>query len=115
MKNFTMTLCTDGSGYWSDVVKKVTTTNLAVNRYSVEDHVWGELRVYFDTDTWSVDRHGLIYTDSLFLAELRAELNRQGYTGSDVDYSEQGMQGTDFVSLDVGGKFLDSWYTNQLI
>lgn len=115
MKDFTTTLCTDGSGYWSDVVKSVTITKLAVSSNSVEDHVWGELRVYFDTDTWDVDRHGLIYTDSLFLAELRAELNQLGYTGSDVDYSEQGMQGRDFVSLDVGGQFLDSWYTNQLI
>jgi hypothetical protein len=110
MKNFTATLRTDGSGYWSDVVKEVTTTNLAVSSNSADDHVWGELKVYFDTGTWDVDRYGLIYTDDLFLAELRAELNQLGYIGSDVYYSEQGMQGRDFVSLDVGGQFLDSWY-----
>jgi hypothetical protein len=29
--------------------------------------------------------------------------------GDDVDYSEQGMQGDNYVSFDVGAKFLKSW------
>jgi hypothetical protein len=29
--------------------------------------------------------------------------------GSDVSYSEQGMQGDDYVSCDIGKPFLDSW------
>jgi hypothetical protein len=34
-------------------------------------------------------------------------LVEQGLTA--VTYSEQGMQGDDYVSLDVGKDFLDSW------
>jgi hypothetical protein len=52
----------------------------------------------------------LIYTDSLFLASLKRILAEQGFDASDVTYSEQGMQGTDYVSLDVGPKFLTSWF-----
>jgi hypothetical protein len=29
--------------------------------------------------------------------------------GADVGYSEQGMQGDDYVSLDVGESFIASW------
>jgi hypothetical protein len=51
----------------------------------------------------------LIYTDRQFQNELRVFLNQHGLVGADVDYSEQGMQGDDYVSLDVGRKFLKSW------
>ena len=102
---------TSGDGYWSGVVNaqvKITDMQVAY----VDDDLnpqFGELRVYFDTKTWSLDDHGLIYTDSLFLKQLQQFLNQHGLTGKDVDYSEQGMQGDDYVSLDVGGKFLNAW------
>jgi hypothetical protein len=71
--------------------------------------MFGELRVYFDTDTWDVNVHGLIYTDRGFLKELREFLNAHGLPGADVSYSEQGMQGDDYVSLDAGHKFYAAW------
>ncbi len=108
-------LHTDGlRGLWSDVAKAVTIKNMGLG-YIDDDFdpgkhpTFGELRVQFDTKTWSTDEDGLIYTDRLFIKELREFLDAHGLPGKDVDYSEQGMQGDDFVSLDVGGKFLKAW------
>jgi hypothetical protein len=50
----------------------------------------------------------LIYTDSLFKQDLMKFVKEQGLV-VDLCYSEQGMQGDNYVSLDVGKEFLDSW------
>ena len=57
---------------------------------------------------------GLIYTDKTFMNELRAELNFLGLIGDDVTYSEQGMQGNDYVSCDVGTEFIEQWIKKGL-
>lgn len=103
-------LTTDGSGFWSDRVVTVPVTHLQVP-YINEEETFGELCVYFNTNEWRVDRQGLIYTDKGWLKELCDALSRRGYDTSDISYSEQGMQGDDYVSLDVGEKFLSSWKT----
>lgn len=110
MFKFARTLNTDGRGYWSDVAKPVQTRKISVD-YVNDEHTFGELRVHFNS-SWDVNKDGLIYTDSLFLRELRKELITAGFTkaaAADVDYSEQGMQGDTYVSLDVGKKFLAAW------
>jgi len=107
MFKFERTLNTDGKGYWSNVIAPVSTTKLTVD-YINDEEDFGELRVYFD-NTWVVKTDGLIYTDKQFIKELRKELTAVGLPGADVDYSEQGMQGNNYVSLDVGKKFLKSW------
>jgi hypothetical protein len=101
-------LNTGGGGYWSNTKTEVLVTDLRLG-YVADDKEFGELRVYFDTGTWDIEELGLIYTDKQFLGELRALLNAHGLPGKDVDYSEQGMQGDNYVSLDVGAEFLDSW------
>lgn len=99
---------TSGNGYWSRAVKPVLITNMRV-AYVNDEGDFGELRVFFDTKFWDVNVDGLIYTDSQFLADLREFCVKQGLVGTDVDYSEQGMQGDNYVSLDVGKAFLDAW------
>ncbi len=99
---------TCGDGYWSDVAKPVQITDMRV-AYVNDEKDFGELRVYFNTKFWNVEQDGLIYTDRNFLAELREFLNTHKLAGADVDYSEQGMQGSNYVSLDVGKAFLDAW------
>ncbi len=102
-------LHTDGlRGLWSDVAKAITITDMQLG-YVADELDFGELRVYFDTATWDVNTDGLIYTDRLFIKELREFLNAHGLPGADVDYSEQGMQGDDYVSCDIGKKFLRAW------
>lgn len=100
------TLHTNGLGFWSKAAKAVNIVKLALP-YNDEDE-FGELRVYFDS-SWNVNEDGLIYSDQLFMRELERYLTSQGYDGNDVMYSEQGMQGEDFVSCDVGPEFIASW------
>lgn len=113
MRKVSATLSTDGCGYWSEVAKdvKVIAFNLA---YINEDFDFGELRVYFDTKSWDVNTDGLIYTDRKFERDIRALLTQLGLAGGDVDYSEQGMQGNNYVSFDVGAKFIQSYNVTQL-
>lgn len=109
MPKFNTTLTTSGTGLWSTARKAVRTTRIDVP-YINDERDFGELRVYFDTATWDIEQDGLIYTDGRFLAELTTILVEAGFNVSDLGYSEQGMQGDDFVSLDVGKNFLDSWF-----
>ncbi len=99
---------TNGNGLWSDVAKSVEVVDMQLG-YVADELDFGELRVYFNTDSWDVSKDGLIYTDRQFERELREFLNAHGLPGADVDYSEQGMQGDNYVSLDVGAEFLQSW------
>ena len=98
---------TAGDGYWSNVSKDVEVTDMQLG-YVNDEQDFGELRVYFDTDTWNVNKDGLIYTDSKFKQDLMKFVKEQGLV-VDLCYSEQGMQGDNYVSLDVGAEFLDSW------
>jgi len=107
MRKVNQSIYTDGSGYWTEVAKSVQLTGLALP-YINDERDFGELKVYFSTRSWDVRKDGLIYTDKRFIKELREFLKAQGLS-EDVDYSEQGMQGTDYVSLDVGPAFIKSY------
>ena len=98
---------TAGDGYWSNVSKAVEVIDMQLG-YVSDEGDFGELRVYFNTATWDVDVDGLIYTDTQFKQELMQFVKQQGLV-VDLCYSEQGMQGDNYVSLDVGQDFLDSW------
>ena len=107
MQTFT-TLHTNGMGYWSCTATAVDVTKLDL-QYISNDKDFGELCVYFNTNDWDTGVDGLIYTDKLFLQELRAYLQTIGFSESeanDVSYSEQGMQGDEYVSCDVGADFI---------
>lgn len=99
---------TSGAGFWSTACETVIVTGLEL-AYCNEEADFGELRVYFDTKTWNVEEHGLIYTDPLWMHEFKHWLMQNGYAADDVGYSEAGMQGDDYVSLDVGAEFISSF------
>ena len=100
-------LKTSGNGFWSSAVKSVKVTGLDLS-YVSDEGEFGELRVYFDTTSWNVDKDGLIYTDKQFIKEVKKLLAEQNL-GTDVSYSEQGMQGDTVVSLDCGSEFIKSF------
>ena len=113
MQTFT-TLHTNGRGYWSSKATAVNITKLDL-QYCNSDKDFGELCVYFTSDSWDVNAMGLIYTDKLFLQELRAYLQTIGFSkaeANDVSYSEQGMQGDTYVSCDVGELFINTFMQN---
>ena len=103
MNKVIATLHTAGTGYWSDVRRAVNINNITINNVNAEGD-FGELCVHFNTNTWDVDADGLIYTDTRFINELRGLLQSVGFTADEaacVEYSEQGMQGDDYVSCDI--------------
>ena len=105
----TVTFNTNGRGYWSRAVKAVRVTDMKV-AYINDEGDWGELRVYFNTQDWDVNVDGLIYTDKQFMQEFKAFLDAQGLPSKDICYSEQGMQGNNYVSMDImSAKFLQAW------
>ena len=107
MQTFT-TLNTNGKGYWSNKRKAVDVTKLDL-QYCTAKKDFGELCVYFTKASWDTAVDGLIYTDKLFMTELRAYLQTIGFTeaeANDVNYSEQGMQTDAYVSCDVGAVFI---------
>ena len=110
----TIILNTDGRGLWSSKSKPVVVIGLdcIISKMEDEDNMFGELMVRFDTASWDTDKDGLIYTDDLFLKQLHEFLLSQGFTveaSDDVSYSEQGMQGDEYVSLDVSSEFCEEW------
>ena len=110
----TFTLHTNGRGYWSTTAKAVDVEALDL-QYITNDKDFGELCIHFATDElgancWDTATDGLIYTDKLFMAELRTYLQTVGFTleeANDVSYSEQGMQSDNYVSCDVGAVFIN--------
>lgn len=108
-------LRTAGDGLWSGKSKLVKITSVVVDGFNPNDEVnckeyYKEMRVYFDTDTWDIEEDGLIYTDDKFEQELHLALLKEfGTDGAcNIYYSEQGMQGEDYVSFDCDGIFWDN-------
>jgi hypothetical protein len=96
------TFCkTNGQSFWSNVAQDVQVTGLSVDWVN-EERDFGELRVYFNTKLWDVNKQGLIYTDQQFMREFKALLAKKfGLNATKLCYSEQGMQGANYVSMDV--------------
>jgi len=97
------------TGFWTMLSKDVPITDIDL-AYVNEEGSHGELRVWFEN--WNTRKDGLIYTDRLFIKELRSHLIRIGFgktAARQVDYSEHGMQGSNFVSFDVGPKFIEEF------
>ena len=103
-----MTL-TDGKGHWSKAVKTVPINRVRLI-YVNEEGDFGELRAYFDPRDWDTDVDGLIYTDMMwkhsFLTCMENVIGFSPDATLDVSYSEMGMQGENYISMDVGPQFI---------
>lgn len=112
---------TNGKGHWTEEQRLVTIIKLGIGysslTYYPEEPFNGELRAYFDPSgftlgSWNVPGHGLIYTDKQWMKDFKAGLRDLGLSikaVQNVGYSEQGMQGEDYVSMDIGATFYKSW------
>jgi hypothetical protein len=92
---------TGGDGLWSREKRDVTITGMEVEGQS--------LLVFFDKRTWNIERHGLIYTDREFEKELKKKLTEMGLPSKSLSYSEQGLQGDDYVHFDVSREFANKF------
>jgi len=112
-KIITTTINTGGDGFWSRAKKPVRLHNMVlIDMHDGGSH-FGELRVQFIVEDWDRAEHGLIYTDRQFKHEFKHFLEEQFGIHKpgldDLDYSEQGMQGKDYVSFDCGPEFIKSY------
>jgi hypothetical protein len=108
---------TSGGGYWSNKRATVLVEYISLN-YCDETDDYAELCVKFNTDTWNVKEDGLIYSDAQFMRELKAALAANGFSAAavnDISYSEQGMQGNNYVSCDVGEEFIAAFKNNTVL
>jgi len=96
-------------GLWNRASKAVFVTKIMMFVGTTiddpdDDPYSSDLRIFFKTSTWNIKKHGLIYTEKNFLEEIKSFMLESGIPGDIVDdvcYSEQGMQGTNFVSCDA--------------
>lgn len=113
---------TDGKGLWNKVERKINhkRSQIRIHEWSVQDfletnkkrYLYGEFRVFFNKKDWNIYNHGLIYTDPQWLNHFRTYLMSIGFSkkaSRDVDFSEQGMQGDNYVSLDIGYLFIKEY------
>ena len=100
---------TDGSGLWSKCARevKITKINFEYDLSDVDYYGWPCLYIHFTRNTWKVKEDGLIYTDHLFIKELREYLTSLGLPGDMCEYSEQGAQGWTYVHCEVNVEFID--------
>lgn len=100
MREVNLVTQTNGIGFWTGVRKKVN-----IHSIEIDD---GEMKAYFNVKDWDETVHGLIYTDEGWLESFKNELVKIGVSSkivADVGYSEYGMQGENFVSLNVPEDF----------
>ena len=99
---------TNGRGLWSATEKFVTVNRVRL-AYLDDDGDFGELRAYFDRAEWNTDNDGLIYTDRAWMSSFSSCMATMGFSVqalADIGYSEAGMQGGNYVSMDVGSDFI---------
>lgn len=95
---------TCGDGYWSDIAKEVYVESISMYIANDAEDGDGDLAVNYTEDTWLNSAYGLIYTDSLFLQQVKQFLIDNGFNADAVNaitYSEQGMQDDERVSCDA--------------
>lgn len=103
------TCWTGGEGLYCNTIKPVNIVGIDVTYLddnSITAATFGELRVYFE----GTERYDeMVYTDPRWIFEFRKFLQENGFSERAVeaiDYSEAGMQGSDYISLDIGDPFI---------
>lgn len=100
---------TDGSSLWSNSKRKIIHNKIEL--LVDEDDQYSSLRVYFNKNYWNVEKHGLIYTDKLWMKSFLKEMKRICFKNlENVQYSEQGRQGNNYIDLDVDEKFKNEFF-----
>lgn len=108
---------TSGNGMWSNHARPVTITKLELEGdfEAGFDPNFG-LSAVFPRRQWDVDKHGLIYADVAWLAQFRERLVEAGFSADAVaslQFTEHGMQGRDYVSLECGEQFAVEFYASR--
>jgi hypothetical protein len=96
---------THGNGYWSNEELKTTVKKINFEvAYFSEDSVTLYVEVFFSQREWNIETDGLIYTDTNWIKDFSKNFVKLPEVKNlvkmkDIDYTEQGMQGDNYVSL----------------
>lgn len=106
---------TSGKGIWSNRVCPVAVSRvkISISDWSDDGFDWPlgcrgyvAIDAYFSKKSWNTSKHGLIYTDPKWIKEFNKQMKaiNPDLFCSEIDYTEQGMQGDNFVSLQMSPK-----------
>jgi len=103
---------TTGHGLWSKEVRIVTSSKIEIKigevytnlqKFAVSMPIY--FNVFFTKKAWDTEKYGLIYTDEGWLKDFRTQFADRfpslSWIAKKTDYTEQGMQGTNYVSLEI--------------
>lgn len=107
--DFACVTISGGDGYWNRIRGAIVRVEslIYIRRIGQTGDIakYGELCAVFNTEDWAIARAGLLYTDRLWMECFKQALAEYAkFTPEElnlIDYSEQGMQGIDYVSMDV--------------
>jgi hypothetical protein len=102
------TCTTNGGGRHTKHSKSMQILEIDISWLNDEGYA-GELRAYFDETLWDVNEFGFAYTDPAWLNDFKSLLYTLGVTKKalrHISYSEKGMQGPNYVSMDINGEFV---------
>ena len=109
-----------GGGFWYEgpARKYSCTVYVALQEEAFEGDGDGEfsheLRIFVVPKGYNPDKVGLIYTDPGFEKDMQAFFKKLGMPAwSKVDGSEQGMQGNNYVDMEVWSKRAVNWVKKQ--
>lgn len=109
LKRLTLTLNTPvtvvGDGlYLADnhpaQIQLTTATIVDTSELDDDDAGCGNLSVSVDFEGWDINKNGLLYTDSC-VAEIQSLIRTATGIEVDIDWSEEGMQGDDYLHFDA--------------
>jgi len=110
LKPVTLKAFGESKGFWTDYeqVAAVGITELAVTielkgRRIDTDLFVLDIDAYFDTDALPSETYGIVYGDGQFEAEVNrhiGEVFRVNSPDANIGYTESGMQGDDYISLE---------------
>lgn len=106
-----MICSTNGKGLWSSDIRTTPIFKIEMevggsylNLFTYSPVLPIHLKVYFPKKSWDLEKNGLIYTDKKWIKEFRegfkASFPHLSWLASHIDYTEQGMQGVNYVSLE---------------
>jgi len=107
--NVNFTLKTNGKGICTKKKSSVKCVSLLLDFVVFDGNMVGSFFVEFDKSTWDISKDGLIYDDPGFIKDLRKQLRGIGFTlkeTNNIDYSERGRQGKNYVDFDAGEIFI---------
>jgi hypothetical protein len=95
------------NSYFNNKEYKININCIKFELYEYDNDKYGQLYAYFNIKDWDIYKNGLIYNNPAWIKDFRKSLSlylKTNITKDDINYSEQGMQGINYVHMDISPK-----------